>query len=55
LLKSVAGYEEIRYDRERKIRHGRCRVTLQDWTGNVAYKVYWLDQKTGQFQVEIEP
>jgi hypothetical protein len=30
-------------------------VTMRDWTGNVAYKVYWLDQKTGQFQVEIEP
>jgi hypothetical protein len=55
LLKSVAGHEEIRYDRERKIRHGRCRVTMQDWTGDAAYKVYWFNQKTGQFQVEIEP
>jgi hypothetical protein len=55
LLKSVAGHEDIRYDREKKTRHGRCRVTMQDWTGNVVYKVYWLDQKTGQFQVEIEP
>jgi hypothetical protein len=55
LLKTVAGHEDIRYDRERKIRHGRCRLTTQDWTGDVAYKVYWLDQKTGQFQVEIEP
>jgi hypothetical protein len=55
LLKSVADHEEIRYDREKKTRHGRCRVALQGWTGNVAYKVYWLDEKTGQFQVEIEP
>ena len=55
LLKSVAGHEEIRYDREKKIRHGRCRVTLQDWKGEVRYKIYWVDQKTGQFQVEIEP
>jgi hypothetical protein len=55
LLKSVAGHEEIRYDREKKTRHGRCRVTMQGWTGNVAYKVYWLDQQAGQFQVEIEP
>jgi hypothetical protein len=55
LLKSVAGHEEIRYDREKKIRHGRCRVTLQDWKGDVRYKVYWADAKTGQFQVEIEP
>jgi len=55
LLKSVAGHEEVRYDRANKSRHGRCRVTMQGWTGNVAYKVYWLDRKTGQFQVEIEP
>ena len=55
LLKSVADHEEVRYDRENKSRHGRCRVTMQGWTGNVAYKVYWVDRKTGQFQVEIEP
>jgi len=55
LLKTVAGHEETRYDRDRKTRHGRCRVTMQGWTGNVAYRVYWLDQKTGQFQVQIEP
>jgi hypothetical protein len=55
LLKSVAGHEEVRYDRERQIRHGRCRVTMQGWTGNVAYKVYWFDQKTGRFQVELDP
>jgi hypothetical protein len=55
LLKTVADHEETRYDRETKTRHGRCRVTMRDWTGDVAYKVSWLDQKTGQFQVEIEP
>jgi hypothetical protein len=55
LLKSVAGHEEVRYDRENKSRHGRCRVTMQGWTGNVAYKVYWVDRKTGLFQVDIEP
>jgi hypothetical protein len=54
-LKRLAGHEETRYDRENKIRHGRCQATMQGWTGNVAYKVYWLDQKTGQFQVQIEP
>jgi hypothetical protein len=55
LLISVAGHEETRYDREKKTRHGRCRVTLQGWTGDVPYKVYWADRKKGQFQVEIEP
>jgi YD repeat-containing protein len=55
LLRTVAGHEETRFDRERKTRHGRCRVTTQGWTVNVAYKVCWVDQKTGQFQVEIEP
>jgi hypothetical protein len=55
LLKSVTGHEEIRYDRETKTRHGRCRVTMQGWSANVSYKVYWLDQKSGQFQVELEP
>ncbi|HMF16250.1 MAG TPA: hypothetical protein VKE98_03545 [Gemmataceae bacterium] len=55
LLKSVAGHEEVRYDRENKSRYGRCRVTMQGWTGNVVYKVYWVDRKTGMFQVDIEP
>jgi hypothetical protein len=54
-LKSIARHQEIRYDRETKTRHGRCQATLQGWTGNVAYRVYWLNRKTGQFQVEIEP
>jgi hypothetical protein len=43
------------YDREKKMRQGRCRVTMKGWKGEVASKVYWLDQKTGQFQVAIEP
>jgi hypothetical protein len=30
-------------------------VTLEGRTEDVAYKVYWLDQKTGQFQVQLEP
>jgi hypothetical protein len=55
LLQSVAGHEEIRYDRETKTRQGRCRVTMPGRTEHVAYKVYWVDQKTGQYQVEIEP
>lgn len=55
LLRKVAGHEEIRYDQETKTRHGRCRVTMRDWTGNVAYRVYWLDQKTGRYQVDVEP
>jgi hypothetical protein len=55
LLQAVAGHEEVRYDRERKVRHGRCRVTLQGGAADVAYKVYWLDRRTGQFQVEFEP
>jgi hypothetical protein len=55
LLQAVAGHEEVRYDRERKVRHGRCRVTLQGRAADVAYKVYWLDRRTGQFQVEFEP
>jgi hypothetical protein len=54
-LISVTGHEEIRYDHETKTRHGRCRVTMQGWTGDVAYKVYWLDQGKGRFQVDIEP
>jgi hypothetical protein len=54
-LKTTAGHEETRYDRENKIRHGRCQATMQGWNTNVAYKVWWLDQKTGQYQVQIEP
>jgi hypothetical protein len=63
LLKTVAIHQQTRYDRERKTRHGRCQAVLQgqaimeDWTKEVTYKykVYWLDQRTGQLQVEIEP
>jgi hypothetical protein len=29
-LRSVTGHEEVRYDRERKVRHCRCRVALQE-------------------------
>ncbi len=54
-LITVAGHEEVRYDRERKIRYGRCRVTLAGRTDDVVYKVSWVDQKTGQYQVEIQP
>jgi hypothetical protein len=54
LLRSVTEHEEIRYDRPEKERHGRCRVILPEWSGTVAYKVYWVDQKTGSYQVEIE-
>jgi len=55
LLKHLAGHMEIRYDRENKIRHGRCQAIMQDWTGNLSYKVYWQDQKAGLFQAQIEP
>jgi hypothetical protein len=60
LLKTVAGHEETRYDRERKIRHGRCQAVFQGMLGGTEkvacrYRVYWADQKTGQYQVEIEP
>jgi hypothetical protein len=54
LVKSVTGHAEVRYDRDSKVRYGRCRVTAADWNGDVAYKVYWVDRKTGSFQVEIE-
>jgi hypothetical protein len=54
-LKTLEGHQEIRYDRENKIRHGRCQAVMQGWTANVAYRVYWVNQKEGQFQVEIEP
>jgi hypothetical protein len=58
-LKSVEGHREIRYDQENKTRHGHCRAAvlqfMQDRTVEVAYKVYWLNKKTGQYQVEIEP
>jgi hypothetical protein len=60
LLTTVAGHEETRYDRERKTRHGRCQAAIQDMRGGVEnvtyrYRVYWLDHKSGKFQVEIEP
>jgi len=66
----VGSHQETGYDRANKIRHGRCLVNVQDqldvrrplvqpWRRNapvaVNYKVRWTDQKTGQYQVEIEP
>jgi hypothetical protein len=60
LLKTVTEHEEIRYDREKKTRHGRCLAVFQGMGGGTEkiayrYKVYWWEHKTGQFQVEIEP
>jgi hypothetical protein len=49
----VTGHEEIRYDKEQQIRQCSCKLALQGRLDNVVYKVYWLDQKTGQFQVQI--
>ncbi len=51
---AVTAHEEVQYDRETKTRYGRCRVIMRGWRGDVGYRVYWLDQKTGYFQVELE-
>jgi hypothetical protein len=53
-LKIIAGHQEIRYDRENKIRHGRCQATMQGRIIDVAYSVRVVDRKTGQFEVQIE-
>ena len=53
-LKIIAGHQEIRYDRENKIRHGRCQATMQRRIIDVAYSVRVVDRKTGQFEVQIE-
>jgi hypothetical protein len=57
LLKSVAKHEDTTYDKEGRIRHGCCQVTFQGMQDPITYryKVYWTDQETGQFQVELEP
>jgi hypothetical protein len=52
---SISDHREKRYDQETKTRHGRCTVVLPGQTIEVAYKVFWIDPKTGQFQVQLEP
>ena len=56
-LINVQGHEEISYDQEKKVRHGRCQAAFQGVAQTVTYRfrVYWLDQKAGRFQVEFEP
>jgi hypothetical protein len=56
-VKSVGLHTQTSYDRANKTRHGRCQVLMRDGDRNVTYRyrVYWVDQKTGRFQVEIEP
>ena len=59
-LKTVGGHVETSYDQERKTRHGRCQASLHGgqgraWNVTYRYRVYWLNQKTGQYQMEIEP
>jgi hypothetical protein len=61
-VQRVAAHEELRYDREKKTRYGRCQAFLQpkgaaEVNAPVAvnYRVYWLDQKAGQYQVAIDP
>jgi hypothetical protein len=61
----VGSHREISYDRANKVRHGRCQAMLQSQPNVPArgknasvvvnYRVHWLDQKTGQFQVVIDP
>jgi hypothetical protein len=52
-IKTVHSHVEIRYDRQAKTRFGQCKVTTRMQTITVNYKVSWLDQQAGQFQVEI--
>jgi hypothetical protein len=50
----VTDHRDIRYDREKKTRHGSCQVTRAGGVVVVGYRVYWQDQETGQFRVELE-
>lgn len=55
LVQSVTEHAETSYDRERKIRHGTCWVTFQGQGRRIGYRVNWVDQATGQYEVVIEP
>jgi hypothetical protein len=54
LVQSVTQHAETSYDRERKIRHGTCWVTFQGQGQRIGYRVYWVDQATGRYEVVIE-
>jgi hypothetical protein len=54
-LKTVAGHQEVRYDKENKTRHGRCEATMEGWKSTIAYTVRLLDDKAVQYVVRIQP
>ena len=55
-LLRVQQHKEVRYDEARKIRHGQCEVVMgAGRSETIRFQVFWLDQKLGQFQVQLEP
>jgi hypothetical protein len=54
-LLRVQQHKEVRYDPARKIRHGQCEVVMAGRSETTRYIVFWVDQKLGQYQVQLEP
>jgi hypothetical protein len=53
-LLRVTGHREVFYDAHNKVRHGHCEAAMQGWNKGVNFIVFWHDQKTGQFEVQLE-
>ena len=49
--KSIDGHEELSYDRDADVRHGRCVVHTDAEDLTVKYLVEWLDRDKGQILV----
>ena len=54
-LLRVQQHKEVSYDQARKIRHGQCEVIMAGRSETTRYQVFWVDQKLGQYQVQLEP
>jgi hypothetical protein len=53
-IDSISGHREVRYDRDRDVRHGVCVIRTEDAEFDLEYWVEWEDQSAGRFQVKCQ-
>jgi hypothetical protein len=54
-IESITEHEEVRYDRDRDVRHGECVIRMEDAEFALKYLVEWEDQSAGRFRVRCQP
>jgi hypothetical protein len=51
----ISDHEEVRYDRDRDVRHGVCVVCMEGSEFSLEYLVEWEDKSAGRFRVACRP